>query len=100
MDERRAGCDRRAQRMSDSSISLHAVATQLALMEKDIKAVKKVAEDVHSLLQDDRTGPGLMTRLDRMEQESKRSRWYHGVWFVASIGILVSWIASKLGINS
>ena len=93
-------CNAEDENMAGVAENAHTIMTELALMKRDIQEVKAIAGAVQSALQDDRSGPGLMTRVDRMEQASKLQSWFHGVWATATIGAAVSWLASKVGIHS
>ena len=83
--------------MSDSAENAHAILTKLALMERDINEVKAIASSVQACLQDDRTEPGLLTRVDRLEQSATRQKWFHGFWFASIISVIVTWVSHRLG---
>ena len=91
-DHRPTGEHEMHERQVDS-VQLALIGQQLAAIANDVKSIKDVLED-------DRTTPGLITRVDRMEQSIGRQKWFHGLWFSATIGVVMAWVSSKLGIHS
>ena len=85
--------------MPDSTQEVRAVSVQMALMNHKLNTLIVEVGTIKSILDDDRSGPGLLTRVDRMEQTSQRQNWYHGVWLVAVVGVVVTWLSNKLGIH-
>lgn len=71
--------------MSDARMNDAKILTELAVLGERVEAINTRTIRLVKLMEGNGDGPGLKTRVDRLEQDSKRQRGYHMAWFTALV---------------
>lgn len=71
---------------------------KFALMNQTLDGVRQDAIEIKDLLMGDNSIPGMVTRVDRLEQDRKKQIAFHAVWGAGFIGMIIKYLENKLGL--
>jgi len=65
------------------------------LVTNHVKKQEKFQERIDTLLSGDNAQPGLLTRVDRLEQDHKRWHWWIGAIWTGMFSIVIGWFIDR-----